>query len=339
MNRTTTRTTPAETKLVICIWHKFTLWQPPPEFAASIRRRWPAMKVVHLPTYDHIVDELPDTDILVGFSLRREQFSSAKKLKWIHSTAAGVGQLMYPELRQSGIVLTNARGIHSAPMAEHILGMLIAMSRRFPDAFRFQRQAHWAQQEIWDARPFELKGKTLLIVGFGSIGHALARIIQPIGMRIWGVTRSGRVSDDGKLAERILPAAELHAALPQADFVLLAAPETPDTQRMIGEKELASMKRSAYLLNVARGTLVDQNALIAALRAHTIAGAALDVTEDEPLPSENPLWKLDNVFITPHVSAATDLLWQRQQELLLENLERWFDGRELLNRVDLQRGY
>lgn len=331
------RTSPADTKLVICIWHKFTLWQPPPEFAGSIRRRWPSMKVVHLPTYEHVVEELPDTDILVGFSIRREQFSSAKKLKWIHSTAAGVGQLMYPELRQSGIVLTNARGIHSEPMAEHILGMILAMSRRFPDAFRFQGAAHWAQQEIWDARPFELKGKILLIVGFGSIGRAVARVVQLIGMRIWGVTRSGR--GDEHLAERTIPAAELHAALPQADFVLLAAPETPDTQRMIGEEELTSMKRTAYLLNVARGTLVDQNALIAALRARTIAGAALDVTEEEPLAPESLLWKLDNVFITPHVSAATDLLWQRQGELLLENLERWFDGRDLLNRVDLQRGY
>ncbi len=331
------RTTPEETKLVICVWHKFTLWQPPAHFAASIRRRWPAMHVLQLPTCDHVLDELPDTDILVGFSLRPEQFAQAKKLKWIHATAAGVGQLMYPELRRSAIVLTNARGIHSVPMSEHILGMLIAMARRFPDAFRFQQAAHWAQQEIWDARPAELNGKVLLIVGFGSIGHALARLLQPMGMRIWGMTRSGR--GDAELVERILPAAELHAALPQADFVILAAPETPDTRQMIGARELALMKPTAYFFNVARGTLVDQDALIAALRARTIAGAALDVTAEEPLPPESPLWKLDNVFITPHISAATQNLWQRQEDLLLENLERWFDGRELLNRVDLERGY
>ncbi|MGB6485120.1 MAG: D-2-hydroxyacid dehydrogenase [Candidatus Acidiferrales bacterium] len=331
------RTTPEETKLVICVWHKFTLWQPPPQFAASIRLRWPAMNVVHLPTYERVLDELPDTDILVGFSLRREQFASAKKLKWIHATAAGVGQLMYPELRESGIVLTNARGVHSVPISEHILGMLIAMARRFPDAFRFQRASRWAQQEIWDARLCELKGKVLLIVGFGSIGRELARLLQPVGMRIWGMTRSGR--GDAQLAERILPAAELQDALPQADFVVLAAPETPDTRQMIGERELALMKRSAYLFNVARGTLVDEAALIAALRARQIAGAALDVTTEEPLPQESPLWKLDNVFITPHISAVTENLWPRQEELLLENLERWFDGRELLNQVDLQRGY
>jgi phosphoglycerate dehydrogenase-like enzyme len=332
-----TRTTPAETKLVICVWHKFTLWQPPARFIESIRSRWPAMNVVHLPNYDHIVDELPSTDILVGFSLRREQFPSAKKLKWIHATAAGVGQLMYPELRESGIVLTNARGIHSIPMSEHTLGMIIALARRFPDAFRFQRAAHWAQQEIWDARPSELAGKILLIVGYGSIGHSLARLVQPTGMRIWGVTRSG--SGDTQFAERILPASELHNALPQADFLVLAAPETPDTRHMIGARELALMKPSACLLNVARGTLVDQSALIIALSSNSIAGAALDVAEQEPLPPESPLWKLDNVFITPHVSAVTDKLWERQEDLLLENLERWFDGRELLNRVDLQRGY
>lgn len=331
------RTTPENTKLVICIWHKFTLWRPPAEFAAGIRRRWPAMNVVHLSTYDHVIDQLPDTDILVGFSIRREQFATARRLKWIHSTAAGIGQLMYPELRQSEIVVTNARGIHSKPMAEHILGMIIAMSRRFPDAFRFQRAAHWAQQEIWDDRPLELNGKTLMIIGFGSIGRELARIMQPIGMRVWGITRSG--DGDAQFAERLLPSTELHAALPQADFIVVAAPETSETKRMIGEKELALMKTSAYLINVARGALVNQDALITALRKRLIAGAAMDVTEEEPLPPESPLWPMDNVFITPHISAATDLLWERQEKLLLENLGRWFDGRELLNRVDLQRGY
>jgi phosphoglycerate dehydrogenase-like enzyme len=183
----------------------------------------------------------------------------------------------------------------------------------------------------------ELKGQVLLIVGFGSIGRELARRIQPLGMRVWGVTRSG--AGDTQLAERILPVTELANALPQADFVLLAAPETPESRRMIGEPELARMKPSAYLINVARGTIIDEPALIEALRRRAIAGAALDVTEKEPLPPESPLWKLDNVFITPHVSAASENLWERQAELLLENLERWFSGRELLNQVDLERGY
>lgn len=333
------RPRPEDTKLLICVWHAFTLWRPPQDMEAQIGNRWPGMKVVHLPSYERVTDELPDTDILVGYSLRRDQFAHAKKLKWIHATAAGVGQLMYPELRQSNVLLTNASGIHAVPMSEHILGMIIAMARRFPDAMHFQAQSHWAQQEIWDGkpRPLELSGRVLLIVGFGSTGRELARRIQPLGMRIWGVTRSGR--GDAQLAERILPVTELANALPQADFVVLAAPETPETRQMIGAKEFALMKPAAYLINVARGTLVDEAALAAALRARTIAGAAIDVAEEEPLPLRSPLWKLDNIFITPHVSAASERMWERQMQLLMENLERWFGGRELINRVDLNRGY
>ncbi|HLJ40515.1 MAG TPA: D-2-hydroxyacid dehydrogenase [Candidatus Acidoferrales bacterium] len=333
------RPAPKDTKLLICVWHAFTLWRPPQDMDERIRRRWPDLNVVHLPGYEHVIDELPSTDILVGYSLRRDQFAQAKKLKWIHSTAAGVGQLMYPELRRSSIVLTNAGGVHAVPMSEHLLGTIIALARRFPDAMRYQSLGRWAQQEIWDAkpRPLELSGRVLLIVGFGATGRELARRIQPLGMRIWGITRSGR--GDAQLAERILPVEELANVLPQADFAVLAAPETPETRQMIGAKEFALMKREAYLINVARGTLVDEVALAEALRTHSIAGAAIDVAEEEPLPPESPLWKLDNIFITPHVSAVTQRMWTRQMDLLMENLERWFDGRELINQVDFRRGY
>jgi phosphoglycerate dehydrogenase-like enzyme len=337
-----TRTTPAETKLLICVWHPFSLWNPPPEAAARIRARWPEISVIHLPKYDGLERELPDTDIFVGYSLRSQQFSGAKKLKWIHSTAAAVGQLMFPELRTSGIEVTNASGVHRIPMAEHILGVLIALARRFPDCFRYQQQARWAQQELWNGvppelRPRELRGQVVLFIGFGAIGREVAKIARPLGIRIWAVTRSGRA--DSELAERTFPATNLHDALPHADFVVLAAPETPETREMVGARELALMKPSTYFINVARGALVDEPALIEALRQHKIAGAALDVASGEPLPPDNPLWHLDNCFITPHVSAVSEHLWERQTDLLMENLERWFSGRELLNRVDLARGY
>ncbi|MGA8224120.1 MAG: D-2-hydroxyacid dehydrogenase [Candidatus Acidiferrales bacterium] len=333
------RTTPAETKLVICVWHRFSLWNPPPEMAAHIRERWPAMRVIHLPQYDGLDRELPDTGIFVGFSLRPEQFAACRKLKWLHSTAAGVGQLMYPELRRSAIEVTNASGVHTIPMAEHILGTLIALARRLPDCFRYQQQARWAQQELWDSpvRPRELRGQVLLFIGFGAIGHAVADIAHPLGLRIRAVTRSGK--GDPVLAEKFYPAAKLREALPEADFVILAAPETPETRRMIGAPELTRMKPSAYFINVARGALVDEPALIAALQRRAIAGAALDVASHEPLPPDSPLWKLENAFITPHISAVSDKLWTRQTDLLMKNLERWFSGRELLNRVDLERGY
>ncbi len=304
-----------------------------------IRARWPEIRVVHLPRYDRILDEIPDSDIFVGFSLRPEQFALARKLKWLHSTAAGVGQLMYPALQKSGIEVTNASGVHRIPMAEHVLGTLIALARRFPDCFRYQQQSRWAQQELWKApvRLRELRGQILLFIGFGAIGREVAKVVRPLGMRLWAVTRSGRAAEG--LAEQAFPASKLEEALPQADFVVLAAPETPETRKMIGAREFALMKPSAYFLNVSRGTLVDEPALISALEQRKIAGAALDVASQEPLPPENPLWKLDNAFITPHMSAVSEHLWERQTDLLMENLERWFAGEELLNRVDLNRGY
>jgi D-2-hydroxyacid dehydrogenase (NADP+) len=333
------RTEPTNTKLLICVWHAFALWNPPPEMPERIRARWPEMCVVHLPKYDRLAEEISDTDIFVGFSLRAEQFPLARKLKWLHSTAAGVGQLMYPELQKSGIEVTNASGVHRIPMAEHILGTLIALARRFPDCFRCQQQSRWAQQDLWNApvHPRELRGQILLFIGFGAIGREVAKVIRPLGMRVWAVTHSGRAEEG--LAEQVFPASKLADALPQADFVILAAPETPETRKMIGAREFALMKSSAYFMNVSRGALVDEPALISALQQHKIAGAALDVASQEPLPPESSLWKLDNAFITPHVSAVSEHLWERQTDLLMENLERWFSGRDLLNRVDLVRGY
>ena len=333
------RTKPADTKLVICVRFRFSIWTAPPEMAARIRARWPEMNVVHLPDYDNLDRELADADIFAGFTLRPEQFALAKKLKWIHSTAAAVTQLMYPELRQSNIEVTNASGIHSIPMAEHILGTLISLARRFPDCFRYQQQSKWAPQEWWDApvRPRELHGQTILLIGFGAIGRAVARVVKPLGMRVWAVTRSG--TGDAKLAEKIFPASKLDEALPEADFVVVAAPETPETHQMFGAAQFARMKPSAYFMNVARGALIDEAALIAALERHKIAGAALDVASEEPLLPESPLWKAANLQITPHISAISDRLWDRQTELVMENLDRWFSGRELVNRVDLVRGY
>src|SRR5712692_9514040 len=207
------RTLASETKLLICIWHPFSLWRPPAEFAVAVGRRWPEMKVIHLPTHDNLEKELPDTDIFVGFSIRPNQFALARKLKWIHSTAAGVGQLMFPELRRSGIFVTNVSGIHATPMAEHVLGVLSTLARRFPDCFRGQREGRWLQQILWDApvRPRDLYGETLLLFGLGAVGKEVARLVRPLGMKIWAVTRSGR--GDSQLVDRILPASEFERVL------------------------------------------------------------------------------------------------------------------------------
>ena len=171
------RTKPADTKLVICVWHPFTFWRPQQVLPETIRQRWPKMHVVHLPDYDLLPGELPDTDIFVGYSLRVQQLVHAKKLKWIHSTAAGVAQLMYPELRASGIVVTNPSGVFSVPMAEHTVGLMLALARNFPDSVRHQDRSCWGQQQLWDKpqQLTELNGQVLLIVGYGSIGREVAK--------------------------------------------------------------------------------------------------------------------------------------------------------------------
>jgi len=333
------RTNPAETKLLICVWHPFTFWRPQTVMPQTIRARWPDMRVVHLPDYDLLAQELPDTDIFVGYSLRAEQLTHAKKLKWIHSTAAGVAQLMYPELRDSGIVVTNPSGVFSPPMAEHTMGLLLALARNFPDSTRHQDRSHWGQQDIWDKpqRLTELSSQVLLIVGFGSIGRELAKRVRAFEMRVWGVTRSGK--GDTTHAEKILPAQQLEEALPHADYVVLAAPETADTRHLIGAAQIARMKPGARLINVGRGSLLDEAALIRALETGALGGAALDVTSVEPLPPDSPLWKTPNLLITPHTSAVSDRLWHRETALLMDLLERWFDGREMFNQVDFARGY
>jgi phosphoglycerate dehydrogenase-like enzyme len=334
-----TRTKPADTKLLICVWHQFTQWRPKPVLADTLCSRWPEMRVVHLPNYDRLAEELPDTDIFVGFSLRADQLPAAKKLKWIHSTAAGVTQLMYPELRDSGILVTNPSGIFSIPMAEHTMGLLIALARAFPDSVRHQDRSHWGQQEIWDKpqQLTELNGRVLLIVGYGSIGRELARRAKAFDMRVWGITRSGK--GDLSHVEKILSVSELENALLEADYVVLSAPDTPETKHLMGGAQIAKMKRRARLINVGRGSLLDEAALVNALQSGALGGAALDVTGTEPLPPTSPLWKAPNLFITPHTSAVSDRLWHRETSLLVDLLERWFDGRELFNQVDLRRGY
>ena len=339
VTKSTSLPRPENTKIVFCVKFSFDLWSIPAVLPAAIRQRWPQMRISHVEDYALLGGEIRDADIFVGFMLTPEQLAAAKKLQWIHVTAAGVSQLMRPDVRERGIAITNSRGVHAIPMAEHAIGMMIALAHKFPHAVRAQLQHKWAQVEMWDSmpRPSELYERTLLLVGFGAVGREIAKYAKPFGMRVWAVTHSGRA--DSQLAEKVFAPGDLDRALSAADYAVIAAPETPETRAMIGEKQFAAMKPSAFLINMSRGSLVDEEALVKALKTRRIAGAALDVTEREPLPPESPLWDLENVFITPHNSSATEQLWERQKELLMGNLERCFAGEDLMNLVDVKRGY
>lgn len=327
-------------KLLIAIHHRFDLWNAPPWFAERLRRDFPGLKVVHLNGYEGIEQEIPDADIAIGWSFRPEQIRLAKKLRWIHSTAAAVHQLMFPELIDSDVVLTNAREVHSPVVAEHVIALIFALAKRIPDAIRLQQKHIWGQLQIWESspRPREVAGAILGLVGLGSIGRSVAQHASGLGMKVIAV-REHPEKKTPVGVQQVFPVPQLDELLSLSDYVVLCVPVTPTTLGVMNAARIAKMKLDACVINVGRGPLIDEAALIDALRNHKIGGAALDVFEKEPLLPGSPLWELDNLLITPHTASLTDKLWERQYTLYAENLRRYLSGQELIGIVDKRKGY
>ncbi|HWZ45847.1 MAG TPA: D-2-hydroxyacid dehydrogenase [Candidatus Saccharimonadales bacterium] len=326
-------------KILIVHHHPFELWRAPAWMQQRLSQAFPNLRVMQMPNYDRVPQEITDTDILIGSWLSPEQLATARKLKWIHSPAAAVHQLMYPAMISNDVVITSAREVHGPVVAEHALALVLALAKRLPQAMQYQARKQWAQQTLWDERPRprEISGGTVAVVGMGSIGREFIARAKALGMRVLAVRDNPQKGMGG--ADAVYASAQLDEVLPQADYVLLCAPVTPATTGMINHARLARMKPDAYLLNVGRGDLVDEPALLQALQQRVIAGAALDVFAHEPLPKESPLWTLDNLFITPHTAAVTEKLWNRHYEMIRENLERFLQGRPLLHEVNKRGGY
>ncbi|HET7871516.1 MAG TPA: D-2-hydroxyacid dehydrogenase [Terriglobales bacterium] len=326
-------------KILIVHHHRFELWHAPAWLRARLQETFPGFTFVQLEDYERIAEEIADADIFIGWSLRPDQLAGAKKLKWIHSPAAAIHQLMYPELIKSNVVITNSTGVHGPVVAEHAIAVLLAMAKRLPQAMRYQAQKKWSQEILWNERPRprEVDGGTVAVVGLGGIGREFAVRAKALGLRVLGV-RENPGKGPGP-ADAVFGPEQIEEVLPQADYVLLCTPVTPATKHIINAARLRKMKPDAYLINVARGTLIDEPALVTALKARQIAGAALDVFEQEPLPADSEFWSLENVLVTPHTAAVTEKLWERHCDLIIENLRRFIDGRPLLNQVDKQKGY
>jgi phosphoglycerate dehydrogenase-like enzyme len=260
----------------------------------------------------------------------------APQLKWLQLTSAGVDRLLdAPIVRSSGAMVTTASGIHAVPISEYVIGAMLAFGKGFPRALRSQAEGRWNPY-----LPEELEGKTVGILGIGAIGSRVADIAHALGMRVLALRRSvsARQKGDGRVAE-FLPPSDLPYLLGESDYVVVAVPLTEESRRMIGEAELRSMKPTAVLVNIARGAVIDEAALIRALKEGWIAGAALDVFEQVPLPAESELWKLPNVLITPHISGGTPRYMDRAVDLFCDNLRRYLAGQPLRNVVDPARGY
>jgi D-2-hydroxyacid dehydrogenase (NADP+) len=255
------------------------------------------------------------------------------KLRFIQSIGSGTDQFDKSLLASKGIRLASAAGVNARAVSEHAMSLILALARRLPEARDNQQRQYWRGM-ISDLaqREDELTGKTLLIIGLGRIGGRLAQLAKAFDMRVIGFRRE--ISSGKGAAESVHTLAELHHFLPQADFVALTCPLTPETHEVIDAKALAAMQRSAYLVNVGRGGCVAEQALIAALAQERIAGAALDCTADEPLPTESPLWGMPQVFVTPHTGGETRKYEQNVVDILMENLNRLLCGQTvLLNQV------
>jgi phosphoglycerate dehydrogenase-like enzyme len=328
------------TTALIVLHHRFNLWTAPAWFSEKLRAAFPQVNVVHLSSYEGMEAELRDAEILIAWSLRPEQFKAAEKLRWLHSPAAAVHQLIFPELVTSDVILTNARDVHGPVVAEHVIAQIFALAKQIPFAVRLQQKHEWGQQPMWETQPRvrEVAGATLGLVGLGSIGREVARKASALGMKVIACREHPEKPRPQALSEVFGPA-QIDELLAQSDYVVLAAPLTSETRSLMDAWRLAKMRPHACLINVGRGPLVDEVALAEALRAKRIGGAALDVFSKEPLPADSPLWDFDNLLITPHTAALTEKLWQRHYEMISENLRRYLSGEPLLAVVDKARGY
>ncbi|MFL6387011.1 MAG: D-2-hydroxyacid dehydrogenase [Terriglobales bacterium] len=326
-------------KTLIVHYHSFELWHAPSWIRERLQQDFPGHQFIQLQNYDRVPQEIADTDVFIGLSLRPEQFAAAKRLRWIHSPAAAVHQLMYPELIKSSVALTNSTGVHGPVVAEHAITLLLALAKRLPQAMQYQAKHEWSQNQLWQGspRPREVADSTVLVVGMGSIGREFAARAKALGMRILAIRENPAKGLDG--ADAVYGSAQIDDVLPQADYVLLCTPVTPATTGIMNAARLNKMKPDSYLINVARGPLIDEAALLDTLQHRRIAGAALDVFNQEPLPADSPFWSLDNIIITPHTAAVTDRLWERHYRLIVDNMKRFLAGERLLNEVDKTRGY
>lgn len=284
---------------------------------------------------NEITSLLGDIEVAVG-SFPRDLLAQAPNLKWFQQWGAGADWLLkHPDAAEHPFILTNVSGIHAVPISEHILAFMLAFARGLPEAIRDQAQHEWRKAD--ERSVFELSGKTLLLVGVGQIGARTAKLAGALGMRVWGVRHDP--SRGVEHVERMSSSHDLPDLLPEADFIVLTLPLTEETRHMISVDEFDAMKKTAYLINIGRGGTVNEADLIQALQKGEIAGAGLDVFEEEPLPKDSPLWEMENVIVTAHYSGSTPHYDERALEIFLENLRRYGAGEKLTHVVDKGRGY
>jgi len=322
------------------------------ELVREIAAISPRLAVRHVPcTTPHEVTTALDHTVEVLYARALpDKLASASALRWVQTHSAGVDHLRSHPLFSSNVMVTTTSGAHAVPGAEYVIGAMIAMARGFPALVRDQERREWNRAH---SPEHELCDKTVLILGYGSIGREIARLASAFGMRILALKRNsgerrdpgfrlpGTGDPEGAIPEQIVEPQAIHEVLPDADFVVSTLPLTPDTERFLSVQEFRAMKPSAILINISRGGVCDEPALIRALTENWIGGAVLDVFAEEPLPANSPFYDLPNIFITPHISASRQNPHydRRTNAIFIENLRRYLKGEPLLNLVRKEAGY
>lgn len=296
------------------------------EFEAELGDRVPADALVRATTPAQSRERLPGADVLVAFRPPPGVPGEAPELRWIQALSSGVNHYDRAALSDAGVALTNAAGVHAEPIGEQVLGYLLTFERGLHEAARNQHEDRWQRIEGG-----ELAGKTVGVIGLGAIGGRVAELASAFGTTVLGTKRD--LSSVPDAVDEAFPAEEYWPVLERADHLVIACPLTEQTRGLIGADELRVLGSDAVLVNVARGEVVDQSALVRALRGRRIGGAALDVFEEEPLPEDSPLWDLPNAVVTPHMAGTTPAYLRRCADVFAENYERFRDGRDLRNRV------
>jgi phosphoglycerate dehydrogenase-like enzyme len=301
---------------------------------------------------DEIVNLVDDVEVLytfhAGFPLE-----AAEKLKWVQLSSTGVNHLLDKPIMESDILVTTTRGIHATPIAEFVFGSLLSLGRYLNEMQSDQIHHRWKELSYWEKKGgLELRGKTIGIVGYGAIGSEIGRLADAFGMKVIAVRKSpgetraeaggmlqGTGDSLGRIPERVISPSQMQEILPECDVLVLSVPLTSKTIGLLGKNEIMAMKPSAYLVNVARGQVIDERALLSALQNDHLAGAVLDTFIEEPLPSDSPFWDMGNVLVTPHVAPNSSYYNDRASDVFAENLRRYVSGTSLMNVFDRNRGY
>jgi len=305
------------------------------DYVDRLRSTYPDVEIVVSTDRAQLPEVLSGAQLLIGGRLTADLLDRSPDLRWYHTPGAGVDGVLFPELVESDLLMTNNSGVHAPHMAEYLLGTMLSFVRGLPFLMRAQMRHEWGDRREFTI--YELGRQTLAVIGLGDIGQALAWRAKAIGMQVIGSRR--HVGDPPRGVDRIYPPEALHELLAEADHVAITLPLTDETRGLFGAAEFAIMKPTAFIYNIGRGPIIDSDALIAALRGGEIAGAALDVTDPEPLPADSPLWDMPNVMITAHTSGGGPFYWERGIELLVSNIGRYINDEPMLNVVDKRAGY